>query len=101
VALQHTDGVLQVRNVAPNARRSQPSLFLWLLSRRLLPYVKGPAGSWLCVLEVKRKQEGAELQIARFYYDFIRALAGESRSLLVRYPHLPCISVEIAGNDMR
>lgn len=102
VAVEKTDGVLQVRTCRPTpAALSAACSVVCCLFRCLLLFGKGPDASWLCVLEFKRKQEGAELQIARYYYDFIRALARESSPLLVKYPHLPCISVEIAGNDMR
>jgi len=62
--------------------------------------MQGPKGVWVGVLECKRMQGDAELQLARYFQDYLRVPV-ENKAPVVCMSLMPCVTLEVVGNELR
>jgi len=66
----------------------------------LLSFMQGPKDAWIGVLEFKRMQGDAELQLARYFHKYLSDRVG-NRTQAVCMSLMPCVTLEVVGNELR
>jgi hypothetical protein len=76
------------------------SAFVFLESVALPVHVQGPTGAWLGVLEFKRQQAPAELQLVRYYHDSMKEHLQPSSPAWIN-TRMACATLEVVENELR
>ena len=66
----------------------------------LVSCMQGPKDAWIGLLEFKRMQGDAELQLARYFQEYLR-IRVENRARAVCMSLMPCVTLEVVGNELR
>ena len=66
----------------------------------LVSCMQGPKDAWIGLLEFKRTQGDAELQLARYFQEYLR-IRVENRARAVCTSLVPCVALEVVGNELR
>ena len=56
--------------------------------------------TWVGLLEFKRMQGDAELQLARYYLSHVRSHR-QHETPVYRATSLPCVTLEVVGDELR
>jgi hypothetical protein len=62
--------------------------------------MQGPRHSWIGLVEFKRMQGDAELQAARYFFDYVKRKV-RARDQIVENSVMPCAVLEVVGNELR